>query len=417
MAFLASDALNGRGSGTRDEWITASYIASHFQRWGLTPISDHGFVQEVRIERSEVAAPPTLSFAGKQVAHAREMLVTSLAAARLSGPLQKYRAGTPVAPGAVLLVPAADPPGAGETARAGVVLSLETEALQKRRLAGPTAPGPILRMQWIVDTPTRGAVALDKATYEAISALPEGTEIVLDTEVKPAQTVFTWNAIGRLQGGHPARAQEVLVLSAHLDHIGNRTTPKAAPDADTIYNGADDDASGTVAVMELAQALVRRPPARTIIFALFGSEEVGGLGSAHFIDASGVALETIVANLQFEMIGRPDPKVPAQTLWLTGYERSDLGEQLAKRGARLVADPHPDQSFFTRSDNIRFARRGVIAHTVSSYGLHKEYHQPSDEIGTVDFAHMTRAIQSMVQPIRWLANSDFRPAWQEGLRP
>jgi Zn-dependent M28 family amino/carboxypeptidase len=130
-----------------------------------------------------------------------------------------------------------------------------------------------------------------------------------------------------------------------------------------------------------------------------------------------VPLGNVVANLQFEMIGRPDPKVPAQTLWLTGYERSDLGDELARRGARLVADPHPDQSFFTRSDNIRFARRGIVAHTVSSYGLHTEYHEPSDEIARLDFAHMTRAIQSMIAPIRWLANSEFTPAWKPGMRP
>ena len=117
------------------------------------------------------------------------------------------------------------------------------------------------------------------------------------------------------------------------------------------------------------------------------------------------------------MIGRPDAKVPPHTLWLTGYERSNLGPELAKRGAKLVQDPHPEQSFFTRSDNIQFARRGVIAHTVSSFGLHTEYHRPSDEIGKVDFAHMTDAIRSMVEPIRWLANSDFKPTWNPGGRP
>ena len=94
-----------------------------------------------------------------------------------------------------------------------------------------------------------------------------------------------------------------------------------------------------------------------------------------------------------------------------------ISSALARRGARLVADPHPEQSFFTRSDNIRFARRGVIAHTVSSYGLHTDYHQPSDELDGIDFAHMTRAIASMVPPLRWLATSDFRPEWNPGLRP
>ena len=161
----------------------------------------------------------------------------------------------------------------------------------------------------------------------------------------------------------------------------------AAPGADTIYNGADDDASGSIAVLELAEAFVKGArPKRTIVFGWFGSEESGGTGSRYFADKAVVPLDKIVANLQFEMIGRPDAKVPPHTLWLTGYERSTLGPELAKRGAKLVQDPHPDQSFFTRSDNIQFARRGVIAHTVSSFGLHKDYHQASDEIGTIDFA-------------------------------
>ena len=145
-------------------------------------------------------------------------------------------------------------------------------------------------------------------------------------------------------------------------------------------------------MLELARAIALGPrPKRTIVFAFFGSEESGGFGSRFFADRPVVPLSQIVANLQFEMIGRPDAKVPPHTLWLTGYERSTLGPALAKQGAKLVQDPHPEQSFFTRSDNIQFARRGVVAHTVSSFGLHKEYHQPSDEIRPIDFrAHDRR---------------------------
>jgi len=121
--------------------------------------------------------------------------------------------------------------------------------------------------------------------------------------------------------------------------------------------------------------------------------------------------------LQFEMLARPDPMVPPHTLWLTGYPLSNLGAELARQGARLVADPHLSENFFMRSDNIRFARRGVVAHTVSSYGLHKDYHQPSDEIRLVDFAHMTEAIQSLLEPVRWLANSTFKPAWAPNACP
>jgi Zn-dependent M28 family amino/carboxypeptidase len=227
----------------------------------------------------------------------------------------------------------------------------------------------------------------------------------------------TWNAVGRLPGRDNARRSEVILISAHIDHLGNRAGAANAA-ADTIYNGADDDASGSVAVLELMDALAGGPrPRRTLVFALFGSEERGGAGSRHFADQPTVPLAQIIANLQFEMIGRPDGEVPPRTLWLTGYERSNLGPTLARRGARLRQDPHPEMSFFTRSDNIQFARRGVVAHTVSSYGLHKEYHTPADELARIDFTHMTEAIASLVNPIRWLANASFTPAWNPGGQP
>lgn len=419
MQFLAGDALNGRASGTRDEWIAASYIAAHFMRLGLTPVGQgEHLVHEVRIERAAVNSPPTLRSGGREFTHIKDMLVLAFASPTVTAPLQKYQAGMAVKSGAALLLPATNPPSTAEIAAAAVVLSLETEPQQKRRLAGSGPPFPPLRMQWIVGTPRRATVALEKSAYEALANLADGTPVTVSADVAPATTSSTWNTIAQLRGRDATRRSEIIVLSAHHDHVGNRPPPK--PDTkttDTIYNGADDDASGTIAVMELAAALVRSGSDRTVIFATFGSEETGGQGSTHFIEASGVELAAIAANLQFEMIGRPDPKVPPQTLWLTGYERSTLGEALARRGARLVADPHPEQNFFVRSDNIRFARRGVVAHTVSSYGLHTDYHEPTDEIGQIDFAHMTRAIESLIAPIRWLADSDFRPQWKAGMRP
>jgi Zn-dependent M28 family amino/carboxypeptidase len=231
----------------------------------------------------------------------------------------------------------------------------------------------------------------------------------------PAQAApsgATWNAIGVLRGSNPT---EAIMLSAHLDHLG---VNEAAPGDDKIFNGADDDGSGTVAVIELARALSSgKRPRRTIYFVCFGSEERRGLGSRHFIDNPPVPLTQIVADLQFEMLGRPDAKVPAGTLWLTGFERSNLGPELARHGAALVADPHPDQRFFQRSDNFPLALRGVIAHTVSSFGLHTDYHRASDEVSKIDFPFMTRSINSLVKPIQWLANSSFRPAWVAGQAP
>jgi len=117
------------------------------------------------------------------------------------------------------------------------------------------------------------------------------------------------------------------------------------------------------------------------------------------------------------MIGRPDAAVAQHTLWLTGFEKSNLGPELAKHGARLVQDPHPDQKFFTRSDNYTLAKKGVVAHTVSSFGLHPQYHHADDDLAHLDFDHMADAIGSMIEPVRWLANSDFTPKWVAGQKP
>jgi len=420
LEFLAGDALNGRGSGTRDEWIAASYIASQLRRWGLEPLGDDGgYVQQVDIERSEAAAAPVLSYGSARLTHGREMVVQSLAAAQVSGPLQKFQPGVATRPGAVLLLPDPRPQSIGQAA-AGAALMLVAETPQTRALfdAGRLPSTPAQLKGAAATTPRAGIVVLTKASHEALSALAEGTPITLATELKPAQVSHTWNAIGKLTGRDKRQASEVILLTAHLDHLGNRPPRPGAPAGDTIFNGADDDASGSVAVLELAEALAQgRRPKRTIIFTWFGSEEAGGYGATHFLDHPPVPLDAMVANLEFEMIGRPDSAVPPHTLWLTGYERSDLGPRLAKRGARLVQDPHPAENFFMRSDNIQLARRGVVAQTVSSFGLHKEYHQPSDEVRLVDLAHMTDAIRSMLDPVRWLANTTFKPTWRAGQKP
>jgi hypothetical protein len=255
----------------------------------------------------------------------------------------------------------------------------------------------------------------DSGTYLQKARLPDSLPPRLKQRLSKFEDVprkETWNAIGILRGS--SRPDEVILLTAHLDHLG----VAANVQGDAIYNGADDDASGTTAVLSLAHLLATAPhPRRTLVFALFGSEEIGGFGNRAFLAHPPVPLSDIITNLEFEMIGRPDPAVPAGTLWLTGFDRSNLGPELARHGAHLVNDPHPKEQFFQRSDNYALARQGIIAHTVSSFGLHHDYHEPSDEVRTIDFTHMTGAIESMIAPIQWLANSDFKPAWSPGGNP
>ncbi len=424
MQFLASDALNGRGSGTRDEWIAATYIGSQLAALGLEPMGDDGwFVQQVEVQRFKAATPPVLTAGDRTWTSGTGFVVRSVPGARVGGPLRRLVAGTPAPPGSALLVPADTSPASLSGTSAAALVLLKATAAQAGNWSQQARQAPEWISTQLVGTPAGAApgptvVTLEATAYDAIAGLADGTTIRLDTELAPGERTRTWNVVARLAGSDTSASAEVVVLSAHLDHVGARPASAGTDVSDTIFNGADDDASGVTAVLELARVLAEGPrPRRPIVFALFGSEEAGGFGARYFVDRPVVPLTDIVADLQVEMIGRPDPKVAAGTLWLTGFDRSTLGSQLAARGARLVQDPHPDQRFFERSDNIRFARRGVVAHTVSSYGLHKEYHQASDEIRHINVGHMRDAIASLVEPIRWLATTTEKPTWVEGRRP
>ncbi len=423
MQFLASDAMQGRGSGTLFERITAEYVGSQFMQFGLEPAGELGwdgkptFVQTVTIERATYDANPTVKFGSTILEHGKEMLVIRTNNAAIQGKLQKLNAGEKPEAGAVVFFKNSTSAGNLNQATqpffaAGASIVIVEETPQYRN--GWTNFGSRKPGFTVSSAKPAATVMVSKDAAAAISALADGTTIQLEGSVA-TQKNYTWNATGKLTGSDKTASAEVIVLSSHLDHIG---VNENAPGDDKINNGADDDASGTVAVMEIARALASgKRPKRTIYFVCFGSEERGGLGSRYFADNLPFPQEKFVANLQFEMIGRPDAKVKPEELWLTGYERSNLGPELAKRGARLVQDPHPTQNFFQRSDNYGFAIRGIIAHTVSSFGLHTDYHRVTDDVKTIDFVHMTKSINSMIKPINWLANSNFVPAWNEGKKP
>jgi Zn-dependent M28 family amino/carboxypeptidase len=230
-----------------------------------------------------------------------------------------------------------------------------------------------------------------------------------------------FNVVGILPGrGTPERpelAEQAIVLSAHYDHIGVR---EGAPEGeDAVYNGADDDASGCAAVLELAEALAAGPaPARTVVFLLATGEEIGLVGTRHYLEQPAVPLERTVTNLNFEMIGRPDALVGGRgKLWLTGWERTNLGPAFAARGLGVVPDARPEQAFFQRSDNYAFAVRGIVAQTLSSYDLHSDYHRVSDEASKLDWLHMQEAVRSSLAAVRALADGSIDPAWEPGGSP
>lgn len=434
MEFLASDALRGRGSGTADELLAATYVASEMEQYGVEPAGTNGtFIQAAPLIRQKVAAPPRLTVKGSgpptiRWTHGKQILVLDLPSPDISGPLQKIDASSeplsPVIKGAVVFVTRTGTTDVRQLAYelgsggASAVIIPESPRLRARwnGLASKLTYFPI-SVKDAPDTamgPRFAFLAVSRDAAAQLLRIQDGVSVSVHTPAGPTEETYTWNVVGRISGSDPSQTHSSILLTAHLDHLGIDTPVNG----DKIYNGADDDASGTTAVLELARVLAAGPkPRRTIIFALFGSEEKGGLGSNYFRVHPPLPLKDIAAYLEFEMIGRPDPTVPRDTLWLTGWNRTNLGPELAGHGAHLVGDPHPAEDFFQRSDNYVFAKQGVIAQTVSSYGLHADYHRPSDDISHIDFEHMDEAIDSMIGPVLWLANSDFVPQWQEGGKP
>ena len=218
---------------------------------------------------------------------------------------------------------------------------------------------------------------------------------------------MAWSCSTGVLKGHEKNGENVL-FSGHYDHLGSKDG-----EGDTIYNGADDDASGTTAVLNLAQYYAEKDNnKRTLMFSAFTAEEIGGFGSKYF--SQQLNPDDVVAMINIEMIGKPS-KFGAGTVWMTGMERSNLGtllnEKLAATNTEIFADPYPEQGLFYRSDNATLARLGVPAHSFSSTQLDKDqhYHQVSDDLASLDLTSMHKVIESLATATQSLVDGEVTP--------
>ena len=214
------------------------------------------------------------------------------------------------------------------------------------------------------------------------------------------------NVVGMIPG---RRSDEFVLFSAHYDHIGIRPPVSG----DSIANGANDNASGTTAVVTLARYFAQRgTPERTLLFAAFTAEEVGGYGSRYF--STQLDPDQVVAMFNIEMIGKPGVEGP-NTAWLTGFERSTLGELLQEAVAgteySFYPDPYAEQNLFYRSDNAMLARLGVPAHSISTtpIDVDRDYHQVSDHVETLDMVHLTNTIRAIARGAERIVAGDATP--------
>lgn len=214
------------------------------------------------------------------------------------------------------------------------------------------------------------------------------------------------NVIGKIEGN---RDDEVVLFSAHYDHIGIQN----AVEGDSIANGANDNASGVTAVIELARYFESMDrPERTLLFVGFTAEEMGGYGSRYF--SRQLNPDEIIAMFNIEMIGKPAVSGP-NTAWITGYDRSTFGEILSESAEEtkfeFYPDPYPNQNLFYRSDNATLARLGVPAHTISTtpIDVDPDYHQVSDEFETLHTSHMTNTIRAIAKAAHSIVSAEKTP--------
>ena len=222
------------------------------------------------------------------------------------------------------------------------------------------------------------------------------------------------NVIGVLPG--KSKKEELVIFSGHYDHLG---IGKANAAGDSVYNGANDDAAGTTAVIMLAEYFSKlKNNERSLIFVAFTAEEVGGFGSQYF--SKQIDADKTVAMFNIEMIGT-ESQWGKNSAYITGFEKSDFGKilqaNLAGSEFKFEPDPYPKQNLFYRSDNATLAALGVPAHTISTSKMDTEkmYHTQEDEIETLDMINMAEIIKAIAISSKGIVNGKETPTRVEKL--
>lgn len=239
----------------------------------------------------------------------------------------------------------------------------------------------------------------------------------LTIEGKVTRKIDGKNVVAWIEGSDPVLKNEYVLLSAHCDHVG-----VGSPDAegDSIYNGARDNAVGTVAVLNAARYLAKNPSKRSILIALWTAEEKGLLGSAYFANNPLVPLNQIVYNLNIDNAGYNDTSL----ITVIGLGRTNadflISEAAAEFGLTAKSDPSPEQGLYDRSDNVNFARKGIPAPTFSlgftafDDQINQYYHKAGDEVESFDLGYAQGYWKAYILATQKIANWSQRPQWIPG---
>lgn len=454
MRFLASDELQGRRTGEMGNNIAARYIAAHFEAFGLKKAGGlDSYYQPFFLEKSSPPQNASLTLNGMEYALGEDFLILSGAATELSTEAvfaghgwvdaeagrDDYK-GLDVKGKVVFVLPGtSDDQDRREAITAGAA---------KRKIAAERGAAALIelyrieqfpwnyfrrgyareRLEVLEGEPSAEDAELVYGFFKEPSPNPiidlqagKAMEVSLKTDAAKREILPTQNVIGVVEGTDPQLKDEYVLLTAHYDHVGVGKQGGGAYTAqDSIFNGARDNAMGTVAVLAAAEALAQAPPKRSVILLAVTGEEVGLLGSRYYADHPVIPLEKIIFNFNVDTGGYNNTKV----VGIVGHGRTGtdalLDAGLAPFGLKVDPNPAPEQGLFDRSDNVAFARKGVPCLTFTpgfdafDEELLKYYHQVADNPDTIDYDYLHKFCQAYAHSARQVADRKEKPFWVAG---
>lgn len=438
--FLSDDLLKGRQTGTPENKIAAAYLANALRSYGVKPNPKTGnYFQEVSLKKTSPPKNVVINLNNQiledyAVLNAAELngndsaiylgygLEADYTNQNVAGKLLILKSGSAETNDsrAAFRLRQKKQQLAQDNGAVGIVELLDTGAqmwgiiehnFNTSRLAlnnGSVTNNDAFAYLWVLDTDNKMANSLthgmDVPAKVSMSAVVE-------------ESIIDYNVVGIIEGTDPTLKNEFIIYSAHYDHVGIGDPDETG---DTIYNGARDNAVGTVTVLSMAENLAKYPTKRSALFILFTGEEMGLLGSKFYVENPVLPLEQMVFCFNSDNAGYNDTSLAT----IVGLNRTTATKHIIDAaeifGLKAIDDPAPEQGLFDRSDNVHFAAKGIPAPTFSmgftsfSGDVTKYYHRPNDEAHTLDYDYLYKFFQAYIMSGRNIGNAAETPFWVKG---
>jgi hypothetical protein len=436
FTYLASDELKGRDPIRPEMKLAYTFIAQELEKAGAKPVpGGNGYYQDIPFNLSSPPTKGSVQLGNFSFTQGQNLLV--LDGRSFSGNYEVVDVGFGSAEefagkdlkGKIAITNVGAPNKFSPNqlfseGRAKAVRAKEAGALALiERFNVPSVPWQLV--SGFLNRPQMGmdqgeASNLPYLWVEDVKNQLTGTNLgnaTVAVEGKVNRKIDGKNVLAWVEGTDPQLKNEFILLSAHYDHVGVGTPDETG---DSIYNGARDNAVGTVAVLNAAQYFAKNPPKRSILFALWTAEEKGLLGSGYFANNPLIPLNQIVYNLNIDNAGYNDTSI----ITVIGLGRTSadylINEAVAEFGLTAKADPSPEQGLYDRSDNVNFARKGIpapsftLGFTAFDDEINKYYHKAADEVESFDLNYAQLYWKSYILATQKIANWSQRPQWTAG---